>query len=107
MIMYKFVSWDTISKEDAMKANAAIAMQKADHGDKNAVRDYYYSHADNTELLRTSVVKCMGWAYSFREYCNRYFVKTRYYGIQECYAPNKTCIRKAYGHEVIEIVQVS
>lgn len=42
----------------------------------------------------------------FAEYMRRFWVKTKYYGIIEMYALNKTDIRKELKSNVIEIMEV-
>lgn len=42
----------------------------------------------------------------FAEYMRRFWVKTKYYGIIEMYALNKTDIRKELKNNVIEIMEV-
>lgn len=48
-----------------------------------------------------------GWAFSLREFCRVYWVKSRYYGIMELYAPNKSAIYAVLGrYHVLKIVEV-
>lgn len=42
----------------------------------------------------------------FAEYMRRFWVKTKYYGIIEMYALNKTDIRKELKSNIIEIMEV-
>ena len=75
-------------------------------GDKNAIKEYYSNFA-TLETLQTAIYKTGGWAFSFREYCKKYWVKTRYYGICEYYAPNKSAIYSVLGrYHVLKIVEV-
>ena len=57
--------------------------------------------------LKSRVVKIGGWAFSLREFCRVYWVKSRYYGIMELYAPNKSAIYAVLGrYHVLKIVEV-
>ena len=81
-------------------------MAAYDNGDKNAIKEYYSNFA-TLETLQTAIYKTGGWAFSFREYCKKYWVKTRYYGICEYYAPNKSAIYSVLGrYHVLKIVEV-
>lgn len=101
-----FVNWEPSPLETALKSRAAVAMAAYDNGDKNAVKEYYSNFA-TLETLQTAIVKTGGWAFSFREYCKKYWVKTRYYGICEYYAPNKSAIYSVLGrYHVLKIVEV-
>ena len=93
MNYYKFVSWDAVELEKVKAGRVPLAIAAADRGD--------------IEHLQNPVYKIGGWAFSLREYCRRYWVKTRYYGICEYYAPNKTAIYGIIGrYNVLEIVEV-
>lgn len=48
-----------------------------------------------------------GWCFDLRPYLRRFWVKTKYYGILEYWAINKTAIRKQLKSDCIEIVEVS
>lgn len=67
----------------------------------------YYRQSATIETLQNPVAKIGGWAFSLREFCRVYWVKSRYYGIMELYAPNKSAIYAVLGkYQVLKIVEV-
>lgn len=106
MTYWKFVNWEPIPLESALKSRVAVAIAACENGDKNAIKEYYKEYA-MLETLRNPVVKVGGWAFSLREFCRAFWVKTRYYGIMELYAPNKSAIYSVLGrYHVLKIVEV-
>lgn len=106
MKYWQFVKWEPIPLENALQSRVAVACSAYDTGDKNAIKEYYRQSA-TLETLQTSIVKIGGWAFSLQEYCRCYWVKTRYYGIMELYAPNKTVIYSILGkYHVLKIQEV-
>lgn len=106
MTYWKFVNWEPIPLESALQSRAAVSIAAYEHGDKNAIKEYYRECA-TLETLRNPVVKVGGWAFSLREFCRVFWVKTRYYGIMELYAPNKSAIYSILGrYHVLQIVEV-
>lgn len=68
---------------------------------------WYGGKAATVETLQNPVVKIGGWAFSLREFCRVYWVKVRYYGIMELYAPNKSAIYSVLGkYHVLKIQEV-
>lgn len=59
-----------------------------------------YDNGDDAPLKALHIattfpcLRIRGWEVPYQEYLNRYFVKTKYYGILEVFALNKTDIRK-------------
>jgi hypothetical protein len=93
-------------KDSALKSRVAVAIAAYENGDKNAIKEYYRQSA-TLETLQNPVVKIGGWAFSLREFCRVYWVKSRYYGIMELYAPNKSAIYAVLGrYHVLKIVEV-
>lgn len=89
MKYWQFVNWEPAPIESALKSRVAVAIAAYENGDKNPV------------------VKIGGWAFSLREFCRVYWVKSRYYGIMELYAPNKSAIYAVLGrYHVLKIVEV-
>lgn len=106
MKYWQFVNWEPSPLESVLQSRPAVAMAAYDNGDKNAIKEYYNRFA-TLETLQTATVKIGGWAFSFREYCRKYWVQTRYYGICEYYAPNKSAIYSVLGrYHVLKIVEV-
>lgn len=107
MRYYKFVKWDVNPVESQYNNKVVAAMIAHDNGDKNAIKKIYHEYAISMENLNTGLYKRGGWAFILRDYCRRYWVKTRYYGIQEYFAPNKTCIYNIIGrYNAVECVEV-
>lgn len=75
------------------------ALLAADNGNLQPLKDLHIA-------TQTPVYKCSGWCIPFAEYMRRFWVKTKYYGIIEMYALNKTDIRKELKSNVIEIMEV-
>lgn len=107
MTYYKFVSWEAQDIEKAKMALVPQALTAADNGNMKPLKELYKKGTLTIEHITHPVYKIGGWAFSLREYCRRYWVKTRYYGICEYYAPNKTAIYNIIGrHNVIECLEV-
>lgn len=106
MKYWQFVNWEPAPIESALKSRVAVAIAAYESGDKNAIKEYYRQSA-TIETLRNPVVKIGGWAFSLREFCRAYWVKSRYYGIMELYASNKSAIYAVLGrYHVLKIVEV-
>lgn len=102
----KFVTWEPRPLAEAMAAKWPSAMREWDEGKHLALLNLFHNTTDYT-LLRDGCVRIGGWEFSFREYCHRYWVKTRHWGILELWAPDKTTIRNALGsYHTIKIVEV-
>jgi hypothetical protein len=99
MTYYKFVKWDAAPIETVLMERTPKALAEYDNGNKKAFNDLQIATTD-------PYYKCGGWCFPLAPYLRRYWVKTKYYGILEYFAVNKTAIRKALKSEVIEIVEV-
>lgn len=100
MQYYKFVKWEAADIDKVLQGRIPQAMLAYDNGDKQPLKDLHI-------VTQETVYKIGGWAFRYAEYLRKFWVKTRYYGILEVYALNKTDIRKEYGHNVIKIVEVT
>lgn len=100
MKYYKFVSWDVPPVESVMNGKIPAALQAWENGDRKPLKELHIA-------TESPVYKCMGWVFPFAEYMRRFWVKTKYYGIVEMYALNKTDIRKELKSDIIEIVEVT
>lgn len=100
MKYYKFVKHDDdIPNFEELHNNLIDALKAADNGNREPLKSLHI--ATETPILRLS-----GWAVPYSEYLRRYWVKTKYYGIREYYALNKTDIRKELKSWALEIVEV-
>lgn len=99
MQYWKFVKWDAIPIENALKHRTVKAMQEYDNGNTKPLYDLEIATTD-------PYIKIGGWCFSLVPYLKKYWVKTKYYGIQEYFAVNKTVIRKELKSGVIKIVEV-
>lgn len=75
------------------------ALVAADNGNLQPLKNLHIA-------TRTPFYKRAGWCIPFAEYMRRFWVKTKYHGIIEMYALNKTDIRKELKSNVIEIMEV-
>ena len=106
MKYWQFVNWEPAPIESALRSRVAVAIAAYENGDKNAIKEYYKQFA-TVETRKKPVVRIGGWAFSLREFCRGYWVKTRYYGIMELYAPNKSAIYSVLGrYHVLKIQEV-
>ena len=96
MVYYKFVSWEAQPLENVLRAGLPLALAEYDNGNKKPFKDRQIATTD-------PFYKLGGWCFDLRPYLNRYWVKTKYYGILEYYAVNKTAIRAELKSHVIEI----
>ena len=99
MQYYKFVSHDVPPVENVLVNRIPEALAACDAGDYSKLKELHIATQD-------PVYRCAGWAFPYREYMRRFWVKIKYYGIIEVYALNRTDIRREYKSEVIKIVEV-
>lgn len=99
MYYYKFVKWDTIPIEKAFEHKTIKTLIEYDNGNKEPFKQL--------EIATTEpYIKFMGWRFDLKPYLKKYWVKTKYYGILEYYAINKTAIRKALKSHCLKIVEI-
>lgn len=99
MRYYKFVNWDVAPVETHFNNKTVNAMQEYDNGNEKPLKDL--------EIATTEpYIKIGGWLFDLKPYLKKYWVKTKYYGILEYYAMNKTAIRKELKSYCIKIVEV-
>lgn len=99
MTYYKFVSWEPAPIENVLTARIPAALQEYDNGNKKPFQALQIATTD-------PYVKIGGWCFPLAPYLKKYWVKTKYYGILEYYAVNKTAIRKELKSHCIKIVEV-
>lgn len=106
MQYYKFVKWETADINKVINGNIPKAIDAAENGDYQPLKELY-KNSFNLETVRNPVYKCGGWAFPFRHLLKKYWIKLRYYGIVEGYAPNKTAIYNAVGkYQVLKIIEI-
>lgn len=98
MKYYKFVNHEVPNFEE-LRSNLIDALKAADNGNREPLKNLHIA-------TETPILRLMGWAVPYSEYLRRYWVKTKYYGIREYYALNKTDIRKELKSGALEIVEV-
>ena len=106
MKYFKFVNWEAANIDNVLTGRLPQAMLAYDNGDKKPLIEYFRmgGHAD---LMKNGYFRIGGWQFSIKEYCKKYWVKVKYYGIIEVYSPDKTSIRNTYGkHNVFQIIEV-
>lgn len=99
MKYYKFVSWEPWPLEKVLNGEIPRALSEYDNGNKKPFNNLMIATTD-------PVYKTGGWCFPLAGYLKKYWVKTKYYGILEYYAVNKTAIRKELKSSVIKIVEV-
>ena len=99
MRYYQFVKWDPAPLETVLLETIPRAIQEYDAGNKKPFHDLGIA-TTNPEHRRG------GWCFDLRPYLRRFWVKTKYYGIMEYYAVNKSAIRKELKSHVIKIVEI-
>ena len=99
MTYYKFVNWEAAPIENVLQGKIPQALEEYDKGNKKPFNDM--------QIATTNpYYKIGGWCFPLSQYLRRFWVKTKYYGILEYYAVNKTAIRKELKSNVIQIVEV-
>ena len=99
MKYYRFTTWPPRSLEEVMRDKIPSAMLEYDNGNKKPFRDLEI-------VTREDFYKIGGWMFDLKPYLKRYWVKEKYYGIQEYFAVNKTAIRKELKSRCIKIIEV-
>lgn len=100
MKYYKFVSWDVPPIEEILQTALPKALVEYDHGNKKPFLEMRIATTN-------PCYKMQGWAFDLKPYLRRFWVKTKYYGILEYWAVNKTAIRKELKSGCLEIVEVT
>ena len=101
MTYYRFVKWEPAPIENVLQGSIPTALQAYDAGNKKPFNALQIATTD-------PFYRCGGWCFPLVEYLKKYWVKTKYYGILEYYAVNKTAVRKDIGaHNVIKIVEIN
>lgn len=99
MTYYKFVRWDVKPVEVFLSGTIPQALVEYDNGNKDPFKALQIA---TTEPF----YKVGGWCFDLRPYLKKYWVKTKYYGILEYYAINKTAIRNELKSNCLKIVEV-
>lgn len=99
MTYYKFVKWEAAPIEKVLTGEIPEALAAYDKGDKKPLNDLQIATTE-------PYYKIGGWCFPLAPYLRKYWVKTKYYGILEYYAVNKTAIRKELKSDYIKAVEV-
>lgn len=99
MIYYKFVRWEPQPIEKVLTARIPTALAEYDNGNRQPFKALAIAATD-------PYCKIGGWCFPLTSYLRRFWVKTKYYGIIEYWAVNKTAIRKELKSNVLEIVEI-
>ena len=97
MTYYKFNPNTTVTIEQALMDRNVMAIAEFDKGNKQPLRELHLA-------LTRPCVDRGGYRFDLKDYLKRYWVKDNYH-IFECYALNKTDIRKNYTgvQKIIEV----
>ena len=99
MTYYKFVKWEAAPIETVLTGKIPEALKEYDNGNKKPFNDLQIATTD-------PYYKIGGWCIPLMPYLHKYWVKTKYYGILEYYAVNKTAVRKELKSHCLKIVEV-
>lgn len=106
MRYFHFTNWEPVNIEKVMATQWPAAMKEYDNGNKRPLLELFHKSNDYV-TLRNGYFRIGGWQFDITDYCRTYWVSTRYYGIIQLYAPDKTTIRGTLGNrEVRKIVEV-
>lgn len=94
-----FVNWEPADLNAVMACRIPAALNAYDNGNKKLLHDMQIATTD-------PFCKIGGWCFDLRPYLRRYWVKTKYYGIQEYYAANKTAVRSELKSQCLKIVEI-
>lgn len=98
MKYYKFNLCSDAELEDVIKHRFVHALFEAEKGNFKELKEMHFAS-------EKCVIRVAGWYFCFPDLLQKFWVKTRDYGILEIYSLNKTDIRKNYDH-VIKIIEV-
>ena len=99
MTYYKFVRWEVEPIEKFLTEKIPEALKEYDNGNKKPVNDLQSATTD-------PYYRRGGWCFPLAPYLRKYWVKTKYNGILEYYAVNKTAIRNELKSNYIKAVEV-
>ena len=99
MYYFKFVTWEPAPIEQVLTGRIPAALQEYDRGNKKPLKALQLASASR-------FYKLGGWCFDLGPYLRRFWVQTRYCGIVEYYAVNKTAIRNELKSACIKIVEV-
>lgn len=99
MNYFHFTNFDPAPIDQVLTAPLPAALAAYDAGDKQPLNDMQIATTDPFRRIG-------GWCFDLRPYLKKYWVKTKYYGILEYYAVNKTAIRKELKSYALKIVEI-
>ena len=100
MKYYRFTTWEPAPIDQVLAAPLPSALAAYDAGDKKPLHERQIATTDPFFRLG-------GWCFDLRPYLRKYWVKTKYYGICEYYAVNKSAIRNELKSHVLKIVEIA
>lgn len=101
-MIYKFVRHDIEPLEKYKAGYRYILHEKLVNGEEITREDKNYLVFPSSEPTS----KLMGYAYDYREFLRKFWVKTEFYGILEVWAWDKTAIRKSDKVKPCKIMQI-
>ena len=104
-IAYKFVQHEISPLENYSNSFEYKMKLKLLNGEELTREEKNRLASNLSTSMQKSTLKLMGWAYSFRELLNEYFVEFTYGSIERYYAPDKTSLRACLS-SVRRIVEV-
>lgn len=69
-------------------------------------KSYSFGYTNNINLIKYGKYKTMGYEFNFKSYLKKYLYK-QYGQWNECYAPNKTKLRKVIYGKVDKIIEIN
>lgn len=107
---YKFVSHEIGPLSALDNAPVAILHRKVNAGEalSREEKNRLFSMLSDQMGTGSTGIKSMGYLFSFSGYLKRFWVETKYNGILNLYAPDKTSIRNQYTGEMspVKIVEI-
>jgi len=107
--VYKFVKWDVQPVEDQKDTNHYKLLEKLNNGETLTRQE-----KDSLSLYEyCGCIHVGGWCFNFRPYLKTFWIKTKYDGIIETYAFDKTNVRALFKKnymsqsQIIKIVEVN
>lgn len=106
MKYFHFTTWEPENIDQVLTGKLPQAMAEYDNGNRKPFIEYMRT-CNNPQLLQNGFYRLGGWEFSIKEYCKTYWVKIKWSGIIQVYAPDRTTIRNVYGkHNIMKIVGV-
>jgi len=92
-IAYKFVKHETPSLESLSQSFEYKIKQKLINNEKLTREEKNRLASELSTSMQRTNLRLRGWAFSFREFVNEYWVEFTHGGIHPYYTPDKTSLR--------------